>query len=102
MNNIYDDSGNNNEPDYENNLAFPPQEIKSQDDIKHQDTRSSDVLIKAVEKCEKLEKQLKIAVDILEVISTHTCIWDEDTKEQVSTVYDWSREALEQIEELDK
>ena len=26
MKNIYDDSGNNNEPDYENNLAFPPQE----------------------------------------------------------------------------
>jgi Tat protein secretion system quality control protein TatD with DNase activity len=49
-----------------------------------------------------LKKQLKIAVDILEVISTHTCIWDEDTKEQVSTVYNWSREALEQIEELVK
>lgn len=65
MKNIYDDSGNNNEPDYENNLAFPPQEIKSQDDIKHQDTRSSDVLIKAVEKCEKLEIQLGIVLNIL-------------------------------------
>ena len=92
----------NNAPDYEDNLVFPPQEIKSQDDIKHQDTRSSDVLIKAVEKCEKLEKQLKIAVEILDVISTHTCFWDEDTKEQVSMVYAWSSKALEQIKELDE
>lgn len=55
----------NNAPDYEDNLVFPPQEIKSQDDVKHQDTRSSDVLIKAVEKCEKLEIQLGIVIDIL-------------------------------------
>ena len=55
----------NNAPDYEDNLVFPPQEIKSQDDIKHQDTRSSDVLIKAVEKCEKLEIQLGIIIEIL-------------------------------------
>lgn len=55
----------NNAPDYENNLVFPPQEIKSQDDIKHQDTRSSDVLIEAVEKCEKLEIQLGIVIEIL-------------------------------------
>ena len=50
----------------------------------------------------KLQKQLKIAVDILEVISTHTCFCDEDVKEQVSIVYAWSSEALEQIEGLDK
>lgn len=55
----------NNAPDYEDNIVFPPQEIKSQDDIKHQDTRSSDVLIKAVEKCEKLEIQLGIVIEIL-------------------------------------
>ena len=55
----------NNAPDYQDNLVFPPQEIKSQDDIKHQDTRSSDVLIKAVEKCEKLEIQLGIIIEIL-------------------------------------
>ena len=84
--------------DYENNLAFAP---TSADDLNEQG-RQSEVLVAALEKCEKLEKQLKIAIDMLEVISTHTCFWDEDTKEQVSTVYDWSREALEQIEELDK
>ena len=84
--------------DYENNLAFAP---KSADDLNEQ-KRDSEVLVAALEKCEKLEKQLKIAVDILEVISTHTCFPDEDVKEQVSIVYAWSSEALEQIKELDK
>lgn len=46
--------------DYYENLAFPPQEIKSQDDLNKQG-RESDVLVSAIEKCEKLEKQLKIA-----------------------------------------
>ena len=55
----------NKAPDYHDNLVFPPQEVKSQDDIKHQDTRSSDVLIEAVEKCEKLEIQLGIVIEIL-------------------------------------
>jgi hypothetical protein len=55
----------NNAPDYEDNLVFPPQEVKSQDDIKHQDTRSSDVLIEAIEKCKSLEIQLGIVIDIL-------------------------------------
>lgn len=55
----------NNAPDYENDLVFPPQEIKSQDDVKHQDTRSSDVLIKAVETCQKLEKELIRVVSLL-------------------------------------
>ena len=39
-------------------------EIKSQDDIKHE-ARSSDVLIKAIEKCKSLEIQLGIVIDIL-------------------------------------
>lgn len=38
--------------------------IKSQDDLNHQD-RQSDVLIKAIEKCEKLEDKLKTLVKIL-------------------------------------
>lgn len=50
----------NNAPDYENDLVFPPQEIKSQHELSEKG-RQSDVLIKAIEKCEKLEKQLKIA-----------------------------------------
>lgn len=89
--------------------------IKSQDDLNEQ-SRQSDVLIEAINnaKCwydvarekvkevDKLKKQLKIAIDILEIISTHTIIPDEDTVEQVGMVYNWSSEALNQIEELDK
>lgn len=61
MKNIYDDSGNNNTPDYENNLAFDP---TSADDLNEQG-RKSEVLIKALEKCEKLEIQLGIIIEIL-------------------------------------
>lgn len=78
--------------------------IKSQDDLNtcNDGHRSSDVLVATIEKCERLQKQLDVAVKILEVISTHTVFCDEDTKEQVATVYAWSSEALEQIEELEK
>ena len=44
----------NNAPDYENNLAFEP---KSADDL-NEKGRQSEVLIKAIEKCEKLEKEI--------------------------------------------
>ena len=55
----------NNTPDYENNLAFEPVQtdledhiakIGSQDELPTQG-RKSDVLIQAIEKCEKLEKE---------------------------------------------
>jgi phage pi2 protein 07 len=68
-------------------------DIKSQDDIKHQETRSSDVLIKAVEKCEKLEKQLKIAVEgLMTILNDGDDYWG---KCQVQYY-------LKQIKELDK
>ena len=54
----------NNAPEYENDLEFPPQEIKSQHELSEQG-RQSDVLIKAIEKCEKLEIQLGIVIEIL-------------------------------------
>ena len=54
----------NNAPDYENDLVFPPQEIKSQHELSEQG-RQSDVLIKAIEKCEKLEIELGIVLNIL-------------------------------------
>ena len=54
----------NNAPDYENNLVFPPQEIKSQHELSEQG-RKSEVLIKAIEKCERLETQLGIVIEIL-------------------------------------
>lgn len=54
----------NNEPDYENDLVFPPQEIKSQHELSEQG-RQSEVLIATIEKCEKLEIQLGIVIEIL-------------------------------------
>ena len=50
--------------DYENNLAFQPQDIKSQHEISEQG-RQSDVLIAAIERCEKLEIELGIVLNIL-------------------------------------
>lgn len=63
----------NNTPDYKDNLVFEPKQtdlveyintVKSQDELPEQG-RKSDVLIKAIEKCEKLEIQLGIVIEIL-------------------------------------
>lgn len=70
------------------------QEIKSQDDIKHQDTRSSDVLIKAVEKCKKLEKKLKIATEDLYVIAHNHSLG--------FSYIEYAEKSLNKIKELDK
>ena len=52
------------QPDYENDLVFPPQEIKSQHELSEQ-ARDTTVLISALEKCKSLEIQLGIVIDIL-------------------------------------
>ena len=89
MKNIYDDNGNNNAPDYENNLAFDP---TSADDLNEQG-RQSEVLIEAIEKCEKLEKQLKIAKKGL----TELKIYGDGNRDcEIAAKY------LKQIKELDK
>ena len=91
----------NNTPDYDNNLAFAP---TSADDLNKQE-RQSDVLISAIERCEKLEKQLKIAIKALEEYTSSEsyrlclCSIHKDKKMFASTV---AEEALEQIKELDK
>ena len=55
----------NNTPDYKDNLVFEPKQmdiedyiakIGSQDELTGAGGRQSDVLIQAIEKCEKLEK----------------------------------------------
>lgn len=75
MKNIYDDTGNNNEPDYEGNLAFPPQEESLEN------------------KCEKLEKQLKIAVEgLMTLLNDGDGYWDKCQAQYYLT----------QIRELDK
>lgn len=63
--------------------------IKSQDDLNRPEPRSVDVLIKTIEKCEKLEKQLKIAVETITALA-------------IVGKYSIAIEALHQIEELDK
>ena len=73
-----------NTPDYKNDLVFEP---KSADDLNKQG-RQSDVLIKALDKCEKLEKKLEIAVKALEEYATF-CRHP-------------AQEALAKIKELDK
>ena len=84
----------NNAPDYDNNLAFEP---TSADDLNKQE-RQSDVLISAIERREKLEKQLKIAVEALESIRTEKTVIDKVTGD-VYYIWDY---ALEQIKELDE
>ena len=82
--------------DHKENLAFPP--IGSQDDLNEQG-RQSEVLIAALEKCEKLEKQLKIATEALEDIGfCKTSIYQNTPFKLVS----WAIDALTQIKELDK
>ena len=78
--------------------------IKSQDELNtcNSGERSVDVLIHTIEKCERLQKQLDIAIECLEFIATHTCCYDEDIKSQLSMVYAWSCQTLEQIKELEK
>ena len=96
MNNIYDDSGNNNAPDYENDLVFEP---KSADDLNKQG-RQSEVLIKALEKCEMLEKQLEIAVKALEFYEKpFVCFHPEYN---IAQHHKKAAEALAKIKELDK
>ena len=94
----------NNEPDYENNLAFEP---KSADDLNEQG-RQSDVLIATIEKCERLEKQLDIAVDMLKEYA-NSDNWNTENVEGeyvfcFNIKYPWrfTQTALEQIKELDK
>ena len=78
--------------DYENyndNLAFDP---TSADDLNRKG-RQSEVLIEAIEKCEKLEKQLKIAKKGL----TELKIYGDGNRDcEIAAKY------LKQIKELDK
>jgi hypothetical protein len=93
----------NNAPDYKDNLVFPPQEIKSQDDIKREG-RQSEVLIKALEKCEKLEEEIKRYQSAIMSIEYYTDAMGGDRLEMISAlgnIDDICKEALSP-EELDK
>lgn len=51
--------------DYENNLAFAP---KSADDLNKQG-RTNDVIVTALEECEKLKQQLHTVLEVLLKVS---------------------------------
>ena len=98
----------NNAPDYEYNLVFPPQEIKSQHELSEQG-RQSEVLISAIERCEKLEKQLKIAESWLREIGNSVDTYLEKdnrplefTLDVLTGCYLSAYQALHEIKELDK
>ena len=82
-------------------------EITSADDLNEQG-RKSDVLVAALEKCEKLEKQLKIAVEALNWIYEDTkgghiqcdaCNYTIECEGCINQ--DVAEKALKQIKELD-
>lgn len=127
----------NNTPDYKDNLVFEPKQmdieeciakIGSQDELTVAGGRQSDVLIQAIEKCEKLEKenkqltqfleefnaleiaeenerlkkQLKVAKKYLHDIQVLTILPDDNMDAQIATVFCWSTEATDKIEELER
>lgn len=81
--------------------------IGSQDELPQPRGRKTDVLIKALEKCERLEEQLKIAVEALEWIHEDTkgghiqcdaCNYSIECEGCVNQ--DTAEKALKQIKEL--
>ena len=90
MNNIYDDSGNNNEPDYQDNLAFPPQMplcdiLELQDEIKK--------LKKLLLKCETTATALAFVMDWLKVALT------PKQQEPCALLADGARDLAKKIQE---
>ena len=93
----------NNTPDYENNLVFPP---KSADDLNKQE-RQSDVLVAALDKCEMLEKKLKIAESWLREIGNSVDTYFEKDNRPLEFTLDVlmgcsfsAQEALAKIKEI--
>ena len=63
-------------------------DIKSQDDIKKQSGRESEVLIKAIEKCERLEKEIKRYQSAIMSIEYHTAAMGGDRLEMIKALGD--------------
>lgn len=84
------------------------QEIKSQHELSEKG-RQSDVLISAIERCEKLEKQLKIAESWLREICNSVDTYFEKDNRPLEFTLDVlagcglsAYQALHEIKELDK
>jgi hypothetical protein len=74
--------------------------IKSQDDLNpcNDGKRSSDVVLSAVEKCERLQKQLEIAVKALRGVR----VWANTGNAGEQAVRKLCDKTLKQIEELNE
>ena len=95
----------NNAPDYENNLIFEP---KSADDLNKQE-RQSEVLIAAIKRCERLEKQLEIAESWFREIGNSVDTYFEKDNRPLEFTLDVltacglsAYQALHEIKELDR
>ena len=55
-------------------MSHNPNTVKSQDDI-NEGGRKSEVVLSAVEKCERLQKQLDIALDYIATYKQHGTGW---------------------------
>jgi hypothetical protein len=69
--------------------------VKSQDELTEAGRRQSDVLIAALEKCQKLEKQLNYAVQALEMYEIQQDFTPED-------YHCFAKDTLREIRDLDK
>lgn len=56
-------------------MSTNPNTVKSQDEL-NEGGRKSDVLLKTIEKCERLQKQLDIALDCMRVIKRNSSYRD--------------------------
>lgn len=77
--------------------------IKSQDELNpcNDRHRSSEVLVETIEKCEKLQKQLDIAINGLKDIQRRIMI-DNGTYGECHTTYKLAQATLDKIKELEK
>ena len=103
------------QPDYKDDLVFPPQDIKSQHELSEQG-RQSDVLISAIERCEKLEKEYQAECHRADELEDSLHIsWQNESKlkkqleiaikaleEYTTFCRNPAEEALAKIKELDK
>ena len=81
--------------------------IKSQDNLNtcNDGHRSSDVLVATIEKCERLQKQLKIAIEGLEAYQEDRWSYEDEYENYPwgsGGGWCWAEQALNQIKELEK
>ena len=78
-------------------MSTNPNTVKSQHEMDNQGMRSTEVVLSAVEKCERLQKQLDIALKIIDAV-----MQEEYTMETIDgglSMYMYT--GLEKIKELD-